>query len=126
MKDALESPVALPWIRVYIYGDPENIEEAIYRCRAFLRLPSINDFRRFIFTSALATLIEMRSGSFGVIEGPQEALSRNPGATCSIVLRPYCSSSSQIYHWQRLAGGWTQKRPKSTVAHERRERTVCV
>jgi len=81
MKDALESAAALSWIRAHIYGDPENIEEGIYRYHTFLRLPFINDFRRDILTSALATLIEMRLGSFGVIEGPQEAFSRNPGAT---------------------------------------------
>ena len=51
------------------------VEGAIYRCR-----PSTTSVAIYSPT-ALATPIEMRSGSFGVIEGLQEALSRNPEAT---------------------------------------------
>ena len=51
MKDALESAAALVSSLAYIYRDPEFIEEVTHRCGVFLRLPSINDFRRNIFTS---------------------------------------------------------------------------
>jgi len=74
MKDTLarESAAALVWNRAYIYGGPEFIE-AIYRCRAFLRLPSINDFCRDILTSALGLPILIPNGfkkTFPVIQRP--------------------------------------------------------
>ena len=122
MKDALESAAALSWIRAHTYGDPENIEEAIYRCHTFLRLPSINDFHRDILTSALATLIEMRSGSFGVIEGLQEALSCNPGATfvplfSGLVASLLARSTTGKTHW------WVD--PEATQKYYRALAYVC-
>jgi len=80
-EDAAHNSAAIAWNRANIYGNPEYIEEAIYRCRAYLRIPHADDFNRGIITNLLTKLMEKRSDSFGVMEGLQEARSRNPEAT---------------------------------------------
>jgi len=67
--------------RVNIYGKPEYTEEAIYRCRAYLEIPHADDYKRGVITSVLVKHMEKRSDSFGVMEGLQEARSRDPEAT---------------------------------------------
>ena len=80
-EDAAYNSAGIAWNRAYIYGNPEYIEGAIYRCQAYLRIPHADDFRRGNITSILRMLMEMRSHNFGVMEGLQEARSRNPEAT---------------------------------------------
>ena len=71
-----ERPAALAWtVPIYMGTQSMYVEGAIYRCRPSTTSVVIYSPR------ALATPIEMRSGSFGVIKGLQEALSRNPEAT---------------------------------------------
>jgi len=79
-KEAMFNSVALACNRAMIYWNPEYIEEAIYRCRVYLRVPHADDFDREIVTSSLAKFMGKRSNSFGIMEGLQEALSRNPEA----------------------------------------------
>ena len=73
--------VALACNRATIYENPGHIEEAIYRCQAYLRIPRADDFRHGIVTSCLAKFMGKRSDNFGVMDGLQEARSCDPEAT---------------------------------------------
>ena len=78
LEDAAYFSASLAWNRARIYGNPENIEEAIHRSRLFLRISSTDDFRRRSVTKLLAQIMTLRSSTFGVTEGSQEA---QPDAT---------------------------------------------
>jgi len=85
---ALFSSVILAGDRAGIYENPECLEEAIYRHRKFLSIPSTDDFKRSAVTGRLASLIRKRSSYFGITgEGlPEshslpEARSPNPEVT---------------------------------------------
>jgi len=80
-EEAAYNSAGLACNRATMYGNPEYIEEAIYRCRTYLSIPHADDFDRGIIISHLAKSMEKRSHSFGVMEGLQEARSRNPEAT---------------------------------------------
>ena len=113
---------ALACNQVYIYGNPEHIEEAIYRCREYLRIPHTDDFDRGIITSSLAQLMEMRSDTFGVMEGLQEVRSRDPAATyvpsfSSLVGSLLDNSTTGNGHW------WDEER--GSQEHLRALHYVC-
>jgi len=80
-KETAYNTVALVCNRAYKYQNAEYIEEAIYRCQEYLRIPDADEFDRDIITSRLAMFMEKRSNRFGVVEGLQEARSRDPEAT---------------------------------------------
>jgi len=76
LEGATHSSALLASCRARIYGNPEYLEEAIHRCRSFLRISSTDDPRRRMITSFLEPVMKLRSISFGITEGPsQEALS---------------------------------------------------
>ena len=54
--------------RARVYENPESLEEAIYRHRNFLRIPSTDDIQRSVITQGLASLIRERSSHFGITE----------------------------------------------------------
>jgi len=79
--DAAHSSAILSYNRAITYGNPEHMEEAVYRCRAYLRIPHADNSRRGIITNLLAKFMRMRSVRFGVMEGLQEVRPRNTEAT---------------------------------------------
>jgi len=81
LEDAAYSSASLAWNRARIYGNPEYSEEAIHRCRSFLRIPSIDDFSRRATTEPLALMTKLRSKMFGVTESSQEAQSGDTEVT---------------------------------------------
>ena len=73
LEDAAYYSASLAWNRARIYSNPEDIEEAIHRCRSFLKISSTDDFRRRKITELMAPIMVLRSATFGVTEGSQEA-----------------------------------------------------
>jgi len=76
LKDAAGLAASFAWDRFRKYQDSNSIEDAIRRIRAFLIIPSIDDFNRRSCTKMLADLIDMRSSTTGATENLQEANSR--------------------------------------------------
>ena len=71
---ALFNSVVLSGDRAGIYENPECLEEAIYRHRKFLGIPSTDEFKRSTVTGRLVSLIKKRSTYFGITgEGLPEA-----------------------------------------------------
>ena len=81
LEDASYASAVLTWHRARIYGIPEDHEEAIHRCRLFLRMSSTNAYRHRTATERLAGMMRVRSTTFGVTEGPQEAQSGDTEVT---------------------------------------------
>ena len=73
LEDAAYYSASLAWNRARIYGNPEHFEEAVHRCRSFLRISSTDDLRRRTITELLAPIMTLRSLTFGVTGGSQEA-----------------------------------------------------
>jgi len=63
---ALYFSATLAMGRATIYENPECLEEAIYRHREFLKIPSTNDFWRSKIALGLTVLIALRSSHFGL------------------------------------------------------------
>ena len=80
-EDAAFNSAGLACDRADIYGNPEYIEEAIYRCQTYLRIPHVDDLRRGAIAGNLAGFMERRSISFGIMEGLQEARSHKAEGT---------------------------------------------
>ena len=80
-EDAAYTSARLACKRAGTYGNPECFEEAIYRCRSFLRTSSTDGPRCHRITKLLASCMKMRSVRFGVTEGSQEAQSGDTGVT---------------------------------------------
>ncbi|KAI0282041.1 hypothetical protein BC826DRAFT_1111000, partial [Russula brevipes] len=78
--EALDTSSTLANVRSCIFGNPEYLEEAIFRFRAYLgALPqALEDPRRRIATHYLTSLEKRRSMEFGVTKGPREAHSGDP------------------------------------------------
>jgi len=68
--------------RADIYENPEFLEEAIYRHRKFLRIPSTDDFRRSAITRMLAVITLKRSSHYSITgEDLPEARTPDPEVT---------------------------------------------
>jgi len=81
LEDAAYSSALLAWNRVRIYKNPEHFEEAVHRCRSFLRVSSTDDFRRRTITELLAPMMKLRSMLFGVTEDSQDPQSGDKEVT---------------------------------------------
>ena len=68
---------SLAWNRFLHKANPEYAEEAIFRCRAFLRISSTDDAHRREVAEDLEKLMKLRSSLFGVTDGLQEARPHN-------------------------------------------------
>jgi len=106
--------------RATILDNPECLEEAIYRNRKFLRIPSTDDFECSMATWMLATLIEKRSSHFGITgERLSEAPSPDPESTSFHHLLASLRARSTIdkTHWWMVS--------KERAEHIRALETVC-
>ena len=77
LERAANISAALSFNHFLHYRNPEYVEEAISRCRAFLKVSSTDDINRYQIATALKTLTEMRSNLFGITNGLQEARSHD-------------------------------------------------
>ena len=71
--DAAYKSALLACERARTGWNPEDIEEAIHRCRSFLRISSTDGVRRRTMAELLAQLMKFRSATTGVTEGSQDS-----------------------------------------------------
>jgi hypothetical protein len=76
--EVLKIAAQLLGIRFTIYGNPEYLEEAIFRCRVFLTLIPLEDPDRSGIIKTLIELEKHRFNEFGVTNGLPEAPSSDP------------------------------------------------
>ena len=117
---ALFSSAILAADRARIYKNPEYLEEAIYRYRNFLRIPSPNDFERSTITRGLGFLISERSSRFSTTaEGLPEGGSPDPEVTSfhHLVASLRARSTVDKTNW------WEVREER--VKHIRALETVC-
>ena len=117
---ALFSSAIIAADRAEIYKNPEYLEEAIYRHREFLRIPSIDDFTHSTITRGLANLIGDRSSHFGITaEGLPEARPPDPDVTTFRHLIASLRASSTVDETNWLAV------PEERAKHLQALTTVC-
>jgi tetratricopeptide (TPR) repeat protein len=78
LGDVLKTAARLLQIRFTFYGNPEYLEEAIFRCRAILSLIPPEDPNHGDIIQILIKLEKHRFDEFGVTNGLPEAPSSNP------------------------------------------------
>jgi hypothetical protein len=78
LGDVLTTAAQLLGMRFTCYGNPEYLEEAIFRCRAFLTLIPPEDPDRGGLIKTLIELEKHRFSEFGVTNGLPEAPSSDP------------------------------------------------
>jgi len=124
VQRALHNAASLAHERARIYESPEHIEEAIYRHRAFLRVPWADDIHRRYISEKLATLMRIRSGYFGITEActeeglPEESSLDGDAASFSRLSESLLSRSiTDKTCW------WAE--PKEQVTHLRALLLVC-
>jgi CHAT domain-containing protein len=71
VEPASELSAELAVMRHEVYRKPEHREEAIDRCRTFLKLTSTDNPLRLQYVRILTDLVEQRSREFGVTDGLQ-------------------------------------------------------
>ena len=105
--------------RADIYENPEYLEEAIYRHRKFLRIPSTDDFRRSTIARVLARLAGKRSSHFGSGGGLPETPSPDQEVTSfrHLVASLHTRSTIDKTDW------WSV--PKERAKHFWALQTVC-
>jgi hypothetical protein len=81
LENAACISAALTFNRCIHNASPEYVEEAIFHCRAFLRICSADGVNRHQVAAALKTLMGMRSSLFGVTNGLQGARPHNTEVT---------------------------------------------
>ena len=75
LQDAAYNSALLAMTRSRIYMNQECFEEAIHRCRSFLRISPTDDPRRCRITKSVASRMELRSMAYGATESSQESQS---------------------------------------------------
>ena len=99
---------------------PEYLEDAIYRSRRFLRIPSTNEFERNMITERLETHLRARSRLFGITrEDLPEAHSPDPEVTSFRNLVETLGARSVV----NKTNWWAA--PEEMDKHLRILRTVC-
>jgi len=121
LEDVAFNSAFLACHRAGIYWNPEDIEEAIHRCRLFLRMSSTDDPRRYMITELLAPVMKLRSISFGVTEDSQEA---QPGDT-EITGVPSFSGLVASLLAESTAGKTRWWRGRGKEEHLRALKSVC-
>jgi len=117
---ALFSSAIIAADRAEIYDNPEYLEEAIYRHREFLRIPSINDFTHSIIARGLANLMRDRSSHFGLTaKSLPEGRSLDPDVPTfrHLIASLRASSTNDKTNWWAV--------PQDRAKHLRALTTVC-
>lgn len=121
MARALHNSASLALDRNCIYPNPESLEEAIYRHREFLRIPSSDDalYRRY-FIEELESLMRTRSRNIGVsIEG----LSGIHSLDAEVTSFPHLIASLRARSTTDETDWWSV--PEERVNHLRALKFVC-